>query len=188
MLGESASSAQHSKTKEIISAMSLNKANISEVALVELYRIEIPPNKEYITRYTFRLEAKDGLCLCNGLKSPKDNLVWMKFEEEQSPRKCILTQAGLLWAVEPALMLDKILNSPHSKEEILQESLLTDLCKYLSEENKTKRKDLSMLLGKHNYDKEMIYKIYLEFLNYTYPSLYMNLTSFNVRHHNNYFY
>lgn len=182
MSGEPPSAAQHSKTKELLSALSLNKANIGEAALVELFRIEIPPNKEFIIRYTFRIEAKDGLCVCNGLKSPKDTLVWVKFEESQSLKKCILTQPGLLWAVEPALMLDKILNSPHYKDELLQETLLSDVCKYLSEENKTKKNELSLLLAKHNFDKEMIYKMYLEFLNYTYPSLYMSLASFNVRH------
>src|SRR5699024_1449548 len=83
-----------------------------------------------------------------------------------------------LWAVEPQLMLDKILNSPHPKEDVLQEIDKAEITKYLADEVKSGNNQLSMLLVKLKYDTEALYKCFLEYLNHTYPSVYMNHASF----------
>ena len=166
-----------SKLKDIMNVLSLPKSAISESILVDLTRIEVPPNNEFICRYTFRVEEKSStICLCNGLKSPSDNFIWEQYHEIRGLRD----KVDKLWAIEPCLMLDRIVALPNSKEEVLNEITLAEETKYLSEEVRAGNNQLSTLLVKMGFTNMDLYRCFLDYLHNTYPSIYMNKISFQV--------
>ena len=165
-----------SKLKDVVNTLSISKLLLSDSILVDLTRIEVAPNNELIWRYTFRVEAKrESDCLCGGLKNCEKH-VWLQYDEKRGLQDSV----DKLWSVDPCVLLDKILVSPNPKEEVLQEITLIDQSKYLQDEVKIGNNQLSELLVKLGYTEKELHKCFLEYLQLTYPSIYMNKVIFQV--------
>lgn len=153
--------------------LSLSKNNLTDGALVDLLHVQIPRN-EYICRYTFRVEEKKDKelqCIC---KNCAKGYLWEKYDELTGFK----TKVDKFWAIEPVLLFDKILAHPNQKDQVLQEITFDEMTKYLSDEVKLGDHPLSTLLVKLGYKDDDLYRCFLDYLNSTYPSMYMNKLSF----------
>ncbi|KAI2803554.1 hypothetical protein BLOT_007685 [Blomia tropicalis] len=170
--GETASTALRGKIRELKRQLLLKKLDLSDGVLVDLMHIKVPPHNEFINRFTFRIElvpSKDnaGQCVCQ--KQIPKSFSWEQYDATEG----FVSKHDKFGAVEPIILFNKTLND--WKEPVLQEITLEDMTKYLKI---LKDHPVNQLLTKLQLDEDHLYRCFLEYLHYTYPSIYMNKFTF----------